>query len=76
MRIVSKAQRIADEINVLNPSQLYELAHELVKRHAETADNFDMMIRSEFQDQALAKVEREARRAKMAKAVANDIFGV
>ena len=40
------------------------------------AKNFDMMIRSEFQDQALAKVEREARRAKMAKAVANDIFGV
>jgi hypothetical protein len=72
---ISKTQRMADEINALNPSQLYDLARELVARHNQQADNLDMMIRAEFQEQAMAWVERDTRKSKMAQQIAQEIFG-
>ena len=73
--IKSKAQRLAIEINALNRSQLCELAQELVSQHSETADYLDMMIRSEFQEQLMAYNERQARKAKVAQAIAKDLIG-
>jgi hypothetical protein len=72
---ISKTQRMADEINALNPSQLYDLARELVARHNQQADNLDMMIRAEFQEQAMAWVDRDNRKTKMAHQIAKEIFG-
>jgi len=72
----SKAWRIANEINAMNNSQLYELARELVMRHSESADKLDMMIRTEFQEQLMAYNERQARKAKVAEGIARDLIGV
>ena len=55
---------------------LGQLARELVARHSERADYLDMMIKAEFQEQLIAYNERQARKAKVAQAIAKDLVGV
>jgi hypothetical protein len=69
-------QGLAVEIAYLSNEALYQLAQELVANYNSRADYLDMMIRTEFQEQAIARAEREARKARVAKAIAQDLIGV
>jgi hypothetical protein len=60
----------------LNNESLYQLAKELVARYNDRADYLDMMIRTEFQEQLMAFNERQARKAKVAQAIAKELIGV
>jgi hypothetical protein len=68
-------QGLAVEIAYLTNENLYQLAQELVANYNSRADYLDMMIRTEFQEQAIARSEREARKARVAKAIAQDLIG-
>ena len=68
-------QGLAVEIAYLTNENLYQLARELVANYNSRADYLDMMIRTEFQEQAIARSEREARKARVAKAIAQDLIG-
>ena len=69
-------QGLAVEIGFLSNEALYQLAQELVANFNSRADYLDMMIRTEFQEQAIAYVEREARKGRVAQAIAKDLIGV
>ena len=67
---------LAVEIAWMTNESLGQLARELVARHSERADYLDMMIKAEFQEQLIAYNERQARKAKVAQAIAKDLVGV
>jgi len=67
---------LAVEISLLNNESLYQLAKELVARYNDRADYLDMMIKTEFQEQLMAYNERQARKTKVAQAIAKDLIGV
>ena len=67
---------LAVEIAWMTNESLGQLARELVARHSERADYLDMMIKAEFQEQLIAYNERQARKAKLAQAIAKDLVGV
>ena len=67
---------LAVEIAWMTNESLGQLARELVARHSERADYLVMMIKAEFQDQLIAYNERQARKAKVAQAIAKDLVGV
>ena len=67
---------LAVEIALLSNESLYQLAQELVARYNERADYLDMMIKTEFQEQLMAYNERQARKTKVARAIAKELIGV
>ena len=67
---------LAVEIAWMTNESLGQLARELVARHSERADYLDMMIKAEFQEQLIAYNERQARKAKVAQAIAKELIGV
>ena len=67
---------LAVEIAWMTNESLGQLAQELVARHSERADYLDMMIKAEFQEQLIAYNERQARKAKVARAIAKDLVGI
>jgi hypothetical protein len=67
---------LAVEIALLSNESLYQLAKELVARYNERADYLDMMIKTEFQEQLMAYNERQARKVKVAQAIAKELIGV
>jgi hypothetical protein len=69
----SPVWRLSNEINAMNPSQLYELARDLVSRHDRQADLLSMMIGAEFQEQDIARQNREERYVKIGQKVLKDM---
>ena len=67
---------LAVEIAWMTNESLGQLARELVARHSERADYLDMMIKAEFQEQLIAYNERQARKSKVAQAIAKELIGV
>jgi len=67
---------LAVESAWMTNESLGQLAQELVARHSERADYLDMMIKAEFQEQLIAYNERQARKAKVARAIAKDLVGI
>ena len=67
---------LAVEIALLSNQSLYQLAQELVARYNDRADYLDMMIKTEFQEQLMAYNERQARKTKVAQAIAKDLIGI
>ena len=67
---------LAVEIAWMTNESLGQLARELVARHSERADYLDMMIKAEFQEQLMAYNERQARKTKVAQAIAKELIGV
>jgi hypothetical protein len=67
---------LAVEIALLSNESLYQLAKELVAQYNERADYLDMMIKTEFQEQLMAYNERQARKVKVAQAIAKELIGV
>ena len=71
-----RIEGLAVEIALLSNESLYQLARELVTQYNERADYLDMMIKTEFQEQLMAYNERQARKTKVAQAIAKDLIGV
>ena len=71
-----QVEGLAVEIAWMTNELLGQLARELVARHSERADYLDMMIKAEFQEQLIAYNERQARKAKVAQAIAKELIGV
>jgi hypothetical protein len=69
-------KELAIEIALLSNESLYRLAQELVARYNDRADYLDMMIKTEFQEQSMAYNERQARKNKVAQAIAKELIGV